>query len=228
MDLESYKEQLVEQLKDLRNRLQESELYIRWMEKYENLPNHYQKGILWGAIFIGVYLVYSVPASFVSSAEEKLSYFEENRQLTRELIRAGRLARTVQLPAPAPAIPVLQQEVENNFLSERVLPEQKLSVQAVPGMADTTLVPKSIEQNGLKANLKQLNLKQVVRIGEAMSRVESAQLMNIAIQADSQDPHYFSVDYEIATFSIPQASPPPFENTNNNRKKPSFNRRGRQ
>ncbi len=223
MDFESYKEQLIEALKNFRNKVEDSETYIRLKERYDNLPAHYQKGILFTALFLSIYLIYSIPASFVSTAQEKLTYFEENRQLTRELIRAGRLARTIQLPPPAPSSEMLNTLIEDQLIKERVIPEQKMGTKPVTDLADTSLVPKAIEQSGLKTSLKKLNLKQVVRIGEGLSAIDSSQLMNIAIQADSKDPHYFNVDYEVATFSVPQA---PLAVEDTKEKKPS-KRRGR-
>ncbi len=219
MDFESLKEQLIESLKTTRNKIEDSELFIKLKERFDNLPSLYQKLIIYFSIFLGVYFIYSIPASFVASGEEKLSYFEENRQLTRELIRAGRLARTIQLPPPAPSPDSLTSLIEDQLIRERVMADQKLGTKPVSDLADSSLVPKTIQQSGLKTTLKQLNLKQVIKIGEGLSAINSSQLMNIAIQADSKDPHYFNVDYELATFSVPQ-DPIEVIDPKNNKKSP--------
>lgn len=217
MDFETLKEQLMEQLRTLRNKIQESELFIRLKERYDNLPPQGQQAILWGGIVLALYIAYSFPAGFVSAAHEKIGYFDENRQLIRELIRAGRIARTVQLPPPAPPIDMLRTQVEDRLLIEKVMPEQKLGLNPTNDVADKSLVPKDIEQSGLKTTVKQLNLKQVVRIGESLNSIDSTQLINIAMVADSKDPHYFNVDYEIAAFSVPQA--PTIEDPKNSKLK---------
>lgn len=210
MDLDIYKEQLVETFNTYRSRVEDNSSYIQLKEKYDNLPQNGQKAIVYGVLFLIVYFVYSIPASFVTSADEKLEFFEENRQLTRELIRAGRIEKTVQLPPPAPSTQSLQSQVEAKLSQERVTPEQKLNSQPIKNVAATSIVPKSIIQNGVKTTIKQLNLKQVVKLGESFDDISGTQLMNIAIQADNKDPHYFNVDYEVASFSVPiekEASP---------------------
>ena len=71
-------------------------------------------------------------------------------------------------------------------------------------MISKTLVPKSIKQSGVKANLKQLTIRQAIKLGESFNQINSSKLMNISIQADAKDPHYFNVDYEIAAFDVPR------------------------
>lgn len=204
MDFEVYKEQLLEALKSYKNKIQDSDIYITVKERYDNLSPNIQKLILFSAVFFVVYFFYSIPAGLVSSAEEKMTYFSENRQLTRELIRAGRIDRTVKLPPPAPSFQDLESQVESKLKFERVLEEQKLTSTQLDKVATSAIVPKSIKQTGLKTSLKQLNLKQLIRIGEAMSEIPSSELLNLSIQADSKDPHYFNVEYEMAAFSVPQ------------------------
>jgi hypothetical protein len=208
MDFESYKEQLIELLKNYKNKIQDSETYIRLKEKYDNLPQNYQYAILSMTVLLLFYFIYSIPASFVSVADEKIGYFEENRQLTRELIRAGRIARTIQLPPPAPSAEALTSQVENILLEERVLPEQKTATTPMPEVASSKIVPKSINQTGLKTALKQITLKQIIKIGESINNINSTKLMNIAILADKKDPHYYNVDYEVAAFSVPLSASP--------------------
>ena len=50
---------------------------------------------------------------------------------------------------------------------------------------------------------QKLNLKQAIEVAEDIAKLNSSKLINMSMQADAQDPHYFSVDYEMATFSIP-------------------------
>lgn len=50
--------------------------------------------------------------------------------------------------------------------------------------------------------------------------------MNIAIQADSKDPHYFNVDYEVASFSVPQ-QPEPSNHSDKKSKSKSKSRKSR-
>ncbi len=208
MDFDSLKEQFIERFEAYKSYIQDSETYINLKEKYDTLNPNIQKLVRYASVFMLVYFFYSIPASFVDSANEKLTFFEDNRHLTRELIRAGRIAQTVQLPPAAPTASALTTRVDQVLTSEQILPDQKMSSTQKPNVASKSLVPKSIKQSGVKLSLKKLNLRQVVRVGEALNQINGTRLMNIAIQADSKDPHYYVVDYEVAAFEVPRDTAP--------------------
>ena len=226
MDIESIKEQALDRFFEIKNKVQDSELYIRAKQGYDDLSPEIQKVVKYAAIVLAVYSVYLIPASYVASAEEKMTYFEGNRQLTRELIRAGRIARTVQMPPVAPSPASLSSQVDAKLKQARVLPEQKANVQPVDKVASNKIVPSSIQQSGVKATVQSLNLRQVIEIGESLNEISGSKLMNLAIQADQKDPHYFHVDYEIAAFSVPQAEPPPETKKKGSRSKSPQKKKG--
>lgn len=227
MDIETLKEQAIERFDSYRNQIEDSEIYIRLKERYDNLQPNIQKLLKGFAIFLVVYIFYSFPAGFVSSAKEQLSFFEENRQLTRELIRAGRIAKTTQLPPAAPSPSALTSQVRGILKAEQVTDDQIVATNPQNEVASNKIVPKSINQNGVKATVKKLNLRQVVRIAEGLDQINSSRLMNIAIQADNQDPHYYSVDFELAAFSVPQSPIEMEANAPKKETKSRFKRRGR-
>lgn len=221
MDFEIYKEQFIEAFNTYKGKLEDNSTYIQIKERYENLPPQWQKTVIYVSVFLVSYFIYSIPASFVSSADDKMEFFEENRQLTRDLIRAGRIAKTVQLPPPAPSVDSLKSQMDAKLTQERVLPEQKTSTSDLKEVAAKSIVPKSIKQSGVKASMKQLNLKQVVKLGESFNKINGTKLMNLAIQADAKDPHYFNADYEVALFSVPQIKT---ENDSSKKKKSKYGR----
>lgn len=222
MNFDDIKDQLKERLQEVWNKIQESESYITLKERYDNLSPNIQKALQATTVLLVVYFIYSIPSGFVSSADEHMSFFEENRTLTRDLIRAGRIARTTAMPPPAPDYNSLQQQVDAIMTRERVLAEQKKPVRPDNNIAPASLVPKSIQQTGLRANVTQLNLKQTVKIAEDISSINSSELINLYIQADSKDPHYYSVTYEVSAFSVPQPKQAP-----DNTKKSKFNSRSK-
>jgi hypothetical protein len=205
MDFESLKEQAIDRFFELKNKVEDSEVYIRLKERYDNLNPNAQLGVKIVSGIIALLLIYSLPASYLSSAREKMEYFEDNRQLTRDLIRAGRSARTLQLPPSAPSQEVLTNMVDSALEREKVLPEQKAGTTPKSDIVEKSIVPTTINQIGLKTSVKKLNLRQVIKIGESLHQTRGARLMNIAIQADSKDPHFYNVDFEVAAFSVPQA-----------------------
>lgn len=211
MDFESLKEQLVDRFFEIKGKVEDSELYIRLKERYDNLTPNAQLGVKIGAALLSILFVYSIPASYLSSANEKMSYFNENRQLTRELIRAGRIARTLELPPSAPTSEALIQRLNSLLEEQNVLPEQKGNISPKADVVAASIVPKAIEQQGIKASIKKLNLRQVVKLGEGLHQIPGGRLFNMTILADQDDPHYFNVDFEVAAFSIPQKPEKPKE-----------------
>jgi len=203
MDFESIKEQIVDRFFEIKGKIEDSELYIGLKERYDNLSPNAQIGVKIAASFLSLLVLYSFPAGYLTSANEKIEIFEENRQLTRDLIRAGRIARTIQLPPMAPTIENLTSQINSAIDKENVLPEQKGGVTPKLDIVQKSIVPATIKQTGVKANLKKLNLRQLVNLGESLHQIQGSKLINIAILADSKDPHYFNVDYEVAAFSLP-------------------------
>lgn len=218
MDFEEIKEQVREALSSYWERIQDSEIYIRLKERYDNLPPNAQKAIITGTCLFFAWFIYSIPASYVSSAQESLVQFEDDRQMIRELIRAGRIERTITQPPASPNPSALQAAVDQKMTAEKILPEQKASTTPLGDVAPKNLVPKSIKQQGLKATMSRLNLKQVVEFGESINSINGTKLMNIAIQADSKDPHYFNVDYEMAAFSVNMPKAPEDKKSKKKRK----------
>lgn len=208
MDFESLKEKFLEQFSVYKTQVEDNEYYIRLKEKYDTLAPNVQLLVKGFSIFLVVYFFYSIPAGYVSAANEKLSFFEENRELTRDLIRAGRIAKNLKEPPPAISSDMLSNQIDSMMTGEQILPEQKVGVTPMQDVASRKLVPKGIEQSGVKATFKQLNLRQVIRMGESIHGINSSQLINIAVQADAKDPHFFNVDYEVASFSVPKEKNP--------------------
>ncbi len=224
MDFEALKEQFLDRFQAYKSQLEDTGIYIQLKERYDNLSPGIQQAVKYAGLLFVIYFFYSIPASFIDSANQKLTYFEDNRQMTRELIRAGRIAQTVQLPPPAPTATSLSSHVERVLAAEQILPEQKMSSTQKENVAAKTLAPASIKQSGIKLSLKKLNLRQLVRVGEALDQIDSTKLINLAIQADAQDPHYFAVDYEVAAFEVPRDSE---EDVGGDKKKSRFKSRGK-
>ena len=203
MNIEDIKDQMRERGQELWSQIEESNLYITLRERYDSLPPLWQKTVAVLAVLFGLYIVLSIPQSFVAASSEHEEFFIENRLLTRDLIRAGRLAQTVRTPPPAPSFSSLQGQVQASLARHRVLDEQRRNIIQIQNVADKKLVPKGINQTGLKLGAQKLNLKQAIEVAEDIAKLNSSKLINMSMQADAQDPHYFSVDYEMATFSIP-------------------------
>ena len=211
MNFEDIKDQLIERFQDLWLKIQESDLYIMARDRFESLPQNYQTAIKAFAGLLVAYFIYSIPASYMSASTELEESFAENRELTRELIRAGRLSRSIVVPPPAPGTSELQNQVQGVLTRQRVLKKQNPRVSEASNVASTSMAPKKIDQVGATAKAQKLNLQQVVYVGEDLNNLTGVKLINLAIQADKEDHHYFNVDYSVAAFSVPIKEDPPEE-----------------
>ena len=229
MDFEAYKEQFLESFNTYKNKVVESDLYIQLKERYDNLQPNVQTLIKVGASFLIIYFFYSIPASFVSASQEKMEFFNDNRDLTRNLIRAGRIDRHMPFPPPATSSSSMQSAVESKMRSLLVLPEQKLSLGPKSDVASKSFVHKNVIQNGLQAKFKKLTLKQAIKIAETMENVRGSELINLSIIADKEDPHYFNVEYEMASFSVkkPIKKIVPSKKSKKKKSKKKKNRKGK-
>ena len=124
--MESLKEYLTERFKAYRNQLENSESYINLKQRYEGLSPTAQKSIRYGFVFCLLYSIYSIPSSYTSSAREKLSFFRENRELTRQMIQASRITGSGTQPISSTmTMDQLKSRVNTRMDYEQLLTEQK-------------------------------------------------------------------------------------------------------
>ena len=202
MDIESLKENFIKRFTNYKARIEDSEAYSRFLEFYQNLSPNVQKLISYSFFLFIIYIIYSLPASYVSDSMEKLAIFEENRNLTRDMIRAGHIAKTIPPSPPPPSTNQLKSEVENKIKVQQIITEQQKGVSTLSRVSNPSLLPKKVKQMGLQVNIDKLTLKQFVQLGESFDSIKSSRLMNMTIQTDKKDPHYFNVKYEVAGFSV--------------------------
>ena len=204
MDIESLKENLIKKFVTYKARLEDSEIYSRLLEAYQNLSPNVQQLVSYCFLFFILYGIYSLPASYVSASKEKLAFFEENRKLTRDMIQASHIAKNTPSPPSSLSTSQLKSEVENKIKIQQIITEQQKGISILPRVSNPSLLPKKVRQMGLKIDVDKLTLKQLIQLGESFDSIKSSRLMNITIQADKEDPHYFNVEYEIASFSVPE------------------------
>ena len=212
MNIESLRENLTKKLITLKNRIEETEAYNRARETYQGLSPKIQKLIKFIFIFLIAYPFYSLPNSYIKTAKENMGFFEENRNLTKGLIRAGRIASNSQSSPSSLSTNQLRSMLEAKISSQGVSSEQRKEITPLNQITDKSLIPGKVKQKGLKVKIDKLNLRQLILLGESFDSIESSRLMNLSVTADKLDPHYFNVEYEVATFFIPSEKPERGEN----------------
>jgi|GEM_PF-6730493 len=195
------KDQIVERLLEVWHRINENDRFIELKDRYQSLPQHYQSLIKTLGFLLLVWFLYKIPASYMSSSIDKEQAFEANRNLTRDVIHAGKLEQTIVAPTPGPKGSSLENQVQSILRGERILPEQIKPMAAQEKVASGKIITQKIDQTGLKVRLKDLNLEQMVKVGEKVDRIPGVRLINWVAQANSKDEHLFAVDFELASFS---------------------------
>lgn len=202
MDIESLKENFTKKITIYKAQLEDNEIYSRLLEGYENLSPTVQKFISYSFLLFIIYGIYSFPSSYIVESKEKLEIFEENRKLTKDMIRAGHIEKTLPTPPASLSTSQLKSEVKNKIKAQQIITEQQKETSVLSKVSNPSLLPKKVKQTGLQINIEKLNLKQLVRLGEAFDSIKGARLMNMTIEADKKEPHYFNVQYEVAGFSV--------------------------
>lgn len=212
MILQDLKDQLAEKAQVAWAQIQESSLYMQIQERYENLNPTQQKITFVAGVLFAAFMVISIPWSYLSSSSTYISDFEANRQLIRDLFRVSRMTQELASSPEAILPSALQARVQNELHSANLLPEQIKRVEEYnnAGPKASSAIPKSVEQKGVLVHLAQLNLRQVVDIGQKLQNIDkSIKMIGLDIHATAADPHYYDTVYKLISFSLPTPPEPP-------------------
>lgn len=207
MNLDDIKDQLRDQFNALWGRVQESTSYNSAKEKYDSLPSTAQKGIAFGSGILAVFIVLSIPFSYINSANTSIDEFNEYRVLLRDLLRIGRSAQDAPPLPPGLSAADLQNQAQAMTAELGLLPEQLVGIAPLADKRPAnSLAPPAIEQAGIAVSLKQLNLNQILDIGYRLQNISGGtKLTGVQIQANADDNHYYDVTYKVVNFSLPLA-----------------------
>lgn len=208
MTFADLKEQITEKLTPYWEKIQESDIFQKALERYESLSPRGQKAvIIGGAVGAFTLFIYLVPFTFLETAGESVNVFEKNQKLIRDLFTISRKIKSSPQFPPAPPPDVLKTTVENELINAGLLPEQKISVETAT-FSMGGVGPKDLISQGLVVYLKQLNLNQITSIGYSLQVLPNMpiKLLGMEISANEKDSHYFDVKYSLTTFSLPSFS----------------------
>ncbi|MCB0412639.1 MAG: hypothetical protein KDD22_08945, partial [Bdellovibrionales bacterium] len=194
---------LKESLSNLRTQIEENSTFNTLRERYQTLPASGQKGIQAGAIVLILLVLFMIPYSYFSSSWTYVEDFESNRQMIRELLAASRNSR---LPPPLPPAQTslqLESRVRGVLDGMRLIPEQIAAITPLGDRPAGGLVPPAISQSGVSVDLRNLNLTQIVDIGQRLQNLDAGtKMMGLEIKASTDKENYFNVLFKVVNFSI--------------------------
>jgi hypothetical protein len=208
MNFEDLKDQLITELKSSWERFQESSLYHKLRNTYENLNPRQQKLSIAGlALFIILTMLW-FPFSSLHSSQDFLYEYTEKRETIRTLFQVQReVAETANLPASTPA-DSFKSQIEAKLQELRLIPSQIKSIEAAS--PNSQLISAQFSEGGLNINLSQLNIRQVVEIGSYLQSLSpTLKMVDLLMNTFPQDERYYDVSYHLVALKIPQYEPPP-------------------
>lgn len=202
MDLSSLKDQIKDEAKALLEKIQDSSLYIELKEKFDLLPSRIQKLVIVGASLLAGLFLFSFPYGNLSGSWDYETYFEENRELIRDLLRASTtLKETSPLPVNASAAAV-ESRVRQVLDELRLTPEQIGNVQIIPG-ANSKLASRAVNQEAISIQLQNLNLRQIADLSYRLQNLGAGiQPISLQIERSQGQTHYYNVIYRVFQFSL--------------------------
>ncbi|MCC7405615.1 MAG: hypothetical protein IT288_14545 [Bdellovibrionales bacterium] len=205
INIDDLKDKATESLNRLKETIQESSVYNTLRERYETLPAATQKAVVMGSAGLVVMILLSIPWSFLSSSSDFVSQFEESRDLIRGLLKTRSMAKGTPLPRGMSAGEI-ESRARTMLTSAGLLESQIGSTLPLPqGDPQSGLAPSSVLQQGVRVELKQLNLRQIIDVGYELQNLDpSVKMTGLEIQATAEDPHYFTVAFKLISFSLPE------------------------
>lgn len=211
MTLADLKEQIVDTFKSRWAQFQESSIYIRFKERFDDLSPSLQKVVI---ISSGVFLVLfllMMPWGWMQSSNDFIESYESKRNLIRNLFQLKRdLAQAPQIPSSVP-VANLKGQVQTAMQNVGLTQDQIKAVEEVTLSSDSTsdLVPRSVTQAGIQLTISKINIEQFIDLSYRLQKINpSAKLLSVDMKSNDDDNHYYDVIYQLVGFSVPEAEVP--------------------
>lgn len=212
MAFEGLNEKIKDKWADAVSALNENATFNNVREQFESQTPSVQRVIVGASSLIFVLLVLWLPWGYISTSQENMALFEENRQVIQGLLKASRLAKE---PSPLPVTTtsdLFKSRIEGILRDNQLLPDQIGEIEALSARAPKELVPEIVVQTGLSVPLKRLTLNQIIGISHVLQSIDAGtKLMAMDITQSADQTHYYDVLMQVVQFSLPRvgADAPP-------------------
>ena len=229
MAFEGLNEKFKDKWADAVSALNENATFNNIREQFESQTPSVQRVIVGATSLFIVLLVLWLPWTYISTSQENMTLFEENRQVIQGLLKASRLAKE---PSPLPATmtaDLFKSRIEGILRDNQLLPDQIGEIAPLTAArAPKELVPDIVVQTGLSVPLMRLTLNQIIGISHVLQSIDAGtKLMAMDITQSANQTHYYDVLMQVVQFSLPRVSadaPPSLEkrrgNVGNSRRPP--------
>ncbi len=209
MAFEDIKERAREAVVTQWNAFQETSVYIQGREKYDDLPALAQWGVKVGAGILAVTLVLALPLSWLTTAQEQVVFFEDNRNLIKDYLKTAKGLQNLPEMIPQLSTTDVKAKVDPIIQSMNLLPEQIKEIRENTFSAEggSQLVPASLARQGVEVHLSKLNLTQSIDVAHKLQSLgEGMKLIGLDIHRSPQDTHYYDATFRVVSFSVASKS----------------------
>ena len=201
--LEDISNQFKARAEQMATRIQDSEIYQKLAERYQGLTPQGQRIATFAVIGILIFIVLFQPMTTYFTSQDKITTFEIQRDLIKDLFKTYREAnKDAGVSSPPPA-DMLMSQINGQLQSNQLLPEQIQSVTIAS--SEGKLIPDKFIRDVIHVQLAKLNLRQIVDIGTVLNRLsEAVKMKDLNISARSDMNGYFDVTYKLYALNIPE------------------------
>ncbi|RME18134.1 MAG: hypothetical protein D6797_01030 [Bdellovibrio sp.] len=205
MNFESLKDQLLDQLQDIQTRIKESPLYNTLYERYQELSSGTQLLLIGSGLALVLFLLLSIPFSYLSSSSENIEFFESKRDLIRQLQKVASMGGgRFSFQNTITSFDQLKVQIEQRLQGIPLLDEQKKPVEPldIQSLGLKKMAP-AIVSLGAQISFQNLNLKELIAIGyELQNASPNIKLLGLQVHPGQKGDHYFNVTFKLASFSL--------------------------
>jgi hypothetical protein len=202
--IDELKERLKSDAQQTWERFQDSDLYAKGKDRYDNLTPTMQKIVLYGSAVVLLLVLLSTPYSTYVVSKDNESEFLDRRQLIRDFLRADRASGDMPDIDVPPSVESVKQQIQNQAAVAKLIPEQIGAVQST--LPTSKIIGKDQLDGEFKVNYNKLNLRQVVDLGAQIQNISgSVKLREMDVIANSEDPRYLNVIFTVSVLKVPQA-----------------------
>ncbi|GEM_PF-3418460 len=204
MDIISIKTRLQDDLKTTLLKIQENPSYQNLKDKWEELPQNTKKIIFIVTPFIIVLMLILPSYLSYSESENVLTEVQDKQGLIKILMLTQKDVNLAPAMNTDISLTGVKSRIENQILSDDLLPEQKQEVQ-ISTQVSPDGIYSAIAKNALIVNLKNLTLRQAVTISSQIEAINALVKINtLNLSASVDNPGYLNLILEIITLNSAQ------------------------
>ncbi|MBK9293365.1 MAG: hypothetical protein IPM57_02815 [Oligoflexia bacterium] len=195
--LKEFFENLKERLSALLAEQQESELYIKLKDQYEELPPNTQKLVKYFSyLLVSMFLLW-MPVTNILDSLDQNNEFSDRRYAVKEFLKLQREFSQI------PNVPTAQAPINfKGTMDQKIIAQGVTTSQIREASADNKSTLQDVEVNGIRYFIQHVTVKQALNIAYELEQVDkSLKVEDFELIAEQKDPHYYDLKLRLINFT---------------------------